>query len=164
MERLSRIFYIPYLGRVHPRNACFARSRINNPLEERYCAHISKTREVLNELNRQRQEGRAELLVGAYRDRPWFVRLTALLETVIGHVDEYRRTELDNAQFKKYLVLISALEIICSLILFCTSNYYCLLSDEDIESLRFPLSKSTRMIINKVVIQGDDFKIESNYL
>jgi len=162
MERVRNILYIPYLGRAHPRYTSFARSRINNPLEEKFQAHITRTKEVLAEVNRLRTEVKPD--AECYRNRPWFVRMSSLLELMVDKVQEYRRSELDNAEFKRYLVLVSALEIVCSIILFSRSRHFQSTSDLDIEWLRIPVSKSSRMIIDKVIIQGEDFRIKSDYL
>jgi len=161
MEVLRQFFYRPYMGRSSPRHACYAFSRQTNPVDENFDCHVAVTRREVSALFYRRRWGMNGYTNSSYNSRPWFQRMLGMLDALIDKVKEYRSTELNSQEVKRLAVLLGALEIVCSLILFNNDDNFKELSDEDIESLRFPLSRWSRLIIQEVKIIGDDLKVAS---
>jgi len=165
MERLRQVFYRPYNGRVHPRYACFARSQISNPLQNNFHSHLTRTHQALDNLRQKRLQGTSVFeLEGAYYNRPWFIKTSAVIDHLVDRIRQFRMSELEPAEFRRYTVLMATLEIVCSLVLFCDSDYYRAMTDEDIEWFHFPLSKWSRTIISSLKIEGDNLLVSSTLL
>lgn len=165
MERARLILYIPYMGRSHPRYTRFSESVVNNPLNVRFNSHIAKAKQCFEKLQKKRSEGRTvQSQEGAYYNRYWFIRIAAFLDTLVAKVQQSRHASMDEDAFKRYTIRLANLEIITSLMIYCDSDYYRTLSDEDIEAFRFPLSKWSRTVITGLKICGDDLKVSSPFL
>jgi len=154
MDRYNTNSYIPYLGRENPRNLSFERSIAGNPIEENFHVHIAWTRKALEDHERRLYtEDEAE----QYRYRPWFSALREILEGMVEMFLDFRRMDMSVPTYQKYRKLSASLEVICSIIIFSDHVLYKWLQDEEIEDLKFPLSKPTRLLVNKVSIgNGDD--------
>lgn len=165
MERLRQAIYRPYGARSHPRYACFTRAVVANPLHHDFDRHVHRTREALHRLEQQRLQGTClHGVEQAYYNREWFVKMCGGFDGLVNKVSEFVGLELNRTDYNRYMVLMAILEIVCSLILFCDSDYYRSLSDEDLKWQLFPLSKWSRSVVTKLEVRGNDLVITSNFL
>jgi len=149
MNRANTTVYMPYFGRTSPHNLSFERSVVANPLEENFRAHIALAREVLEDYDKHKHH--ADWL-GQFRNTIWFEALPAMLENLVEAFLDYRHMDMCISTYPKYLKVSAALEVVCSIIIFSGHRDYRCNGEEDIEKLRFPLSKSSRLIVSKVAI------------
>ena len=158
MDRGGPIYYSPYFGKTHPRNLSFERSVIDNPVEVNFYAHVGRARQVLEEY---RLRAHPEDAWEEYQYRPWFWSLPSILDEIVEAFIDYRRMNMNFAAYEQYRRVAAALETVCSIIIFSNHPLYRESTDEDLEQLQFPLSKSTRLVVSKIVIGGEDIKIKT---
>jgi len=149
MDRSHAVSYLPYLGRTSLHNLSFERSVVTNPLEENFHAHIALAREVLEDYDKRKHHADWH---GQFRNTMWFEALPTMLENLVEAFLDYRHMDMCIATYPKYLKVSAALEVVCSIIIFSGHRDYRCNKEEDIEKLRFPLSKSSRLIVSRVAI------------
>jgi len=154
METLRLAMYRPYLGRSHPRFTCYGLAKADNPLLKDFDRHIAYTRKKLLSLRIRVVTGRISF--GAYCSRKWFRKMCRQFDYLVGKANVFRIGSDPLLDVGHGYVLLAILEMACSLIIFYNDDDYRDLSDEEIELVKFPLSRWSRSVITKVTVADDD--------
>ena len=135
--------YQPYEGKIHPRFANVNDCQEKSPLESRlsYYQHIGLTRRILNGIQRRRNVMGGGLLLSNIQKKEWFIRIEERLEEYV------KVMESSILQGQRKIVGEAVMEFYCSLIIFSDHAYYWRMTEEDVLSMRIPLSKQTRLVL-----------------
>jgi len=163
-------FYKPYRGHRAPQDCNMERSKATCPLLKHYRVHIRKTEEAKFQMAVKRSHHRDIVrTTEAYRNRRWFIRMSDTMELIIQRVKiegfRYQSGDFDliGPMHRTYVIWLAMLEVVCSLVLHADHRDYWALSDEDIEQLRFPLSRWARTHIIKLKVSGGEVLVKTRF-
>lgn len=165
IDRFNRpvVSYEPYNGKVHPKFANFKDSIEKSPLTFDYTRHSSLTWKILKEIKRRRSVTWTWKTLSKIQREEWFIRIEERFHDYILAFESGR------IPASRKLIAEAIMEVYCSLIIFSDHAYYRNMTEEDVLSLRFPLSQQSRLILHrgtvkKGVYDKDGVKLEKDTL